>query len=1035
MITSSDAYIISTNNSDVPTYLWFVNDRMLYYSEADTIYLNENSSSMFYKSQFKPQFKSIDISGMDSSKVTNMRAMFSGQSYLTTLELGDFKTDNVTNMYDAFYGLNNLTSLDVSSWNTSKVTNMEGTFYYCRTLEELDVSNWDTSNVTTMYQLFYSMDNLKSLDLSKWDVSNVTNMEGMFYLDKKLTSLDLSSFDTEKLQKTTNMFARDPNLETIYVSEKWNMSGVTSSYSMFGNSTSIVGQEGTTYDSSHTDKEYARIDEGESNPGYLTYKAYTGKYKVTLPDKVIKVPAGSTYEIPENTYDKASANGATVTFVYNNGHENTTSNVMTQYAKNGFTIGETHYDESDTIVVNSDITLVPDYIETSIAATFPEDPTYIGYTFDGWYTQNDGGTRVTSYNGSDDIILYARWVVPAPTPGPYTLPVNNILIPDETYTVTFKYNNGTSDTTSSFTISYTPNGWIYDGIHYNDGDIINYEEGKILIPDFIETSTSVLFPLNPSKINYTFVGWFDNANGGNKIISYNEKQDITLYAHWKSIYDLLDGIICQRATSIHTKNGITYGQIGTANELNVGDAFDCDVNGDGVYDDDIERFYYVSRRYNVDTVSSFNDNYAVLLYSYNTYYGEPTTRTNYAPYASSGKNESGPISSLSHIPSTTQWPNVRLKDNYRQLRQRDGTMEIDSNTNYPRFYYNGRSARLLTHQEVVNAVGTLSNTGNYPFFTENGAYWNLETPQRTSGNVYTITETGSGGYSTNQNLNVRPAIEIPISNMNLTTEPIPTLHTVTLPDYIDEVEHGKSYVIPNNKYDKLNDNVASVTFDYQDGRENLVKYVEKEYLNNGFKINNVHYDSNSTYVVNSDITLVPDYSETVIGIIFPDEPTRPGFTFDGWYTDSENGTLVTEYNNTSDITLYAHWSKTAESNYVLPVNNGTKNDSILSTVTFKFNNGSPDVTRNVVVKYTPNGWLVDGVHYNNGEEVATTSETVIFPDYVENNVGVIFPSNPVKVNARFTGWYDAPVGGNKYTSYNGENDLILYAQYGTQEGY
>ena len=72
--------------------------------------------------------------------------------------------------------------------------------------------------------------------------------------------------------------------------------------------------------------------------------------------------------------------------------------------------------------------------------------------------------------------------------------------------------------------------------------------------------------------------------------------------------------ICQRATVLHTEkclgsycsgmgykpNGsmgsstITYGSLGTASVLTSGDAFDCDVNGDGIYDAETERFYYVT---------------------------------------------------------------------------------------------------------------------------------------------------------------------------------------------------------------------------------------------------------------------------------------------------------------------------------------------------------------------------------------------------------------------------------------------------------
>jgi hypothetical protein len=41
---------------------------------------------------------------------------------------------------------------------------------------------------------------------------------------------------------------------------------------MFRGCTSLVGGEGTVYDSSHVTAEYARVDGGVSAPGYFTEK-------------------------------------------------------------------------------------------------------------------------------------------------------------------------------------------------------------------------------------------------------------------------------------------------------------------------------------------------------------------------------------------------------------------------------------------------------------------------------------------------------------------------------------------------------------------------------------------------------------------------------------------------------------------------------------------------------------------------------------------------------------------------------------------
>ena len=56
----------------------------------------------------------------------------------------------------------------------------------------------------------------------------------------------------------------------------------------------------------------------------------------------------------------------------------------------------------------------------------------------------------------------------------------------------------------------------------------------------------------------------------------------------------VEAYVCKRASSLHTSGNKTYGRLGSGSTLTVGDAFDCDVNGDGTFDSTNERFYYVS---------------------------------------------------------------------------------------------------------------------------------------------------------------------------------------------------------------------------------------------------------------------------------------------------------------------------------------------------------------------------------------------------------------------------------------------------------
>ena len=50
-------------------------------------------------------------------------------------------------MTHMFYNCNSLSSIDLSNLNTSKVTNMQDMFNSCSSLTNVDISNMDVSNV------------------------------------------------------------------------------------------------------------------------------------------------------------------------------------------------------------------------------------------------------------------------------------------------------------------------------------------------------------------------------------------------------------------------------------------------------------------------------------------------------------------------------------------------------------------------------------------------------------------------------------------------------------------------------------------------------------------------------------------------------------------------------------------------------------------------------------------------------------------------------------------------------------------------
>jgi surface protein len=211
------------------------------------------------------------------ARPTTTREWFVGCSNLTTIQgMQYLNTSQVTNMEKMFYGCSSLTSLKLSSFNTSNVTNMSFMFSGCTNMTRISVGyQFVTSKVTNMDGMFRACSSLTSLDLIKdFDTSNVTTMQYMFYQCDALTTLDLSSFETGKVMIMFDMFSECHNLETIYIGTGWDTSNFRSSSSMFENTTKIKGMAGTTYDASHVDKTYARLDEGTSKPGYMSTKTW-----------------------------------------------------------------------------------------------------------------------------------------------------------------------------------------------------------------------------------------------------------------------------------------------------------------------------------------------------------------------------------------------------------------------------------------------------------------------------------------------------------------------------------------------------------------------------------------------------------------------------------------------------------------------------------------------------------------------------------------------------------------------------------------
>ena len=205
-----------------------------------------------------------------------------------------------------------------------------------------------------------------------------------------------------------------------------------------------------------------------------------------------------------------------------------------------------------------------------------EVPVHPGYTFGGWFDGEGGtGTQYADGNGEAvrawdkdvDTTLYPKWTA-------------------NTYTVTFDKGDGTggSDSVTAtfdsampaaeapYITGYTFEGYFTeDGVQYYDGTMTSVCDWDIasdttLYAHWTHTVYTITFdhqggsgadPVTlyygdalpvvatvPTRLGYTFLGYFDEADGGNMWYSaemvlvregnYDREADTTLYAHWQA---------------------------------------------------------------------------------------------------------------------------------------------------------------------------------------------------------------------------------------------------------------------------------------------------------------------------------------------------------------------------------------------------------------------------------------------------------------------------------------------------------------------
>ena len=286
------------------------------------------------------ELQTLDLTNFDTHNVTSMESMFMDSRKLTTIYVGSgWSTANVTDSPHVFNGCSSLVGSAGTTYNGIGVsvdyarpdggrdapgylwgldayacfTASDATLTFYRDYQRAqrstmsatydlntgsDAPGWQTvrasvehvcfdpsfadARPTTTVSWFQAMQKLKDISgMNYLNTSEVTKMTDMFS-NCNLTTLDLRHFDTRQVTDMKEMFMNCSQLTTIYVSNLWDTTALTYSTSMFSGCSSLVGGEGTAFDSNHVDKAYARIDDGPSGPGY--FSRMTEAYAVYTPN-------------------------------------------------------------------------------------------------------------------------------------------------------------------------------------------------------------------------------------------------------------------------------------------------------------------------------------------------------------------------------------------------------------------------------------------------------------------------------------------------------------------------------------------------------------------------------------------------------------------------------------------------------------------------------------------------------------------------------------------------------------------------------
>jgi len=659
-------------------------------------------------------------------------------------------------------------------------------------------------------------------------------------------------------------------------------------------------------------------------------------------------------------------------------------------------------------------------------------PTRTGYTFAGWYTLNEGGSVVnssTTLSYTSSGILYAHWTG------------NN---------VTVSYN------ASSGSVSPSSNTQVMGNYYTN-------------LP-------------TPTRTNYNFLGWYTSSSGGNLVDSNTKVTNNvahTLYARWESKATIVSVYLDSNGGTLTSGNSL-YNIISSKALDNV---IDFSIRSgatpvtNGVYkttktESGTTVYYY---RGKVDNHVIFNNMCWRIV---------RTTETGGVKLIYNGIPSSGQCTATTGTSTQIGTSKFNPSDNKNAyVGYMYGTA---GSSTYAAEHANTNNSTIKTY--IDNWYSTNFTASSVTSKIEDTIYCNDRSTvsyDSTKINASWASSYGTLGYGANgtlygainrasyQTINPSPSLVCPQTNDKFTVSSSKGNGKLTYPVGLITLDEAvfagfNTYASNTSNYKDTNSYLytgqnywtfSPVDFDSTNGlagvgRVNGTGYFYDYYVSNSYGVRPVislktgvtvtgSGTSSSPYTVSGISTGSIGTSKTVTyGSTYGtlSSPTRTNYTFNGWYTQDQGGTLVNSssvVSNTENHTLYAHWT----GNNVTVTYNSVGGSVTPSSGTQVYGNKYINLPIPIKAGYTFAGWFTaqtGGTQVTTSTQVTNASAHTLYAHWIGNIVTVTYNANggsvgsgvgsqtvgnnyanlptPVNGSMIFLGWYTEQTGGTQVTT-------------------